>query len=228
MKYLELFTATVQDEPPENLTYHQYICFPNVLQKHFNATHGYAGFNIFDQRLADELRDRSGIVEIFQGYGTLDANNFEYKNTSLTIEDWEFFLDIIHLLILNKYILIDQIPSESKELFDLYWYHPGSCYFPGPARENLWEKCGVKSDHSDPWTLVTGGRYSAEPPQDWYIVLFPNISEDKSLLRYHSTVRARGPSAVRLLPKGWITQVKNLGNYQIGNSVDEPLLSESA
>ena len=106
MKYLELFTAMVQDEPPENLTYCWYICFPNVLQKHFNATHRYAGFNIFDQRLVDELRDGSRIVETFQGYRTLDTNNFEYKNITLTIEDWEFFLDIIHLPILNKYIPI--------------------------------------------------------------------------------------------------------------------------
>ncbi len=214
MKYLELFTAMVQNKPPENLTYQQYICFPNILQKHFNTTHRYAGFNIFDQKLADELRDRSGIVETFQGYGTLDTDNFKYKNTTLTIEDWEFFLDVIHLPILNKYIPIDRIPSESEELFDLYWYHLGSCYFPGPARENLWERCGVKLDHSDPRMLVAVGRYSAEPPQDWYIILFLNISEDKSPLRYYSTVRAKGPSAVRLLPKGWITQVEYQGNYQ--------------
>ncbi len=158
----------------------------------------------------------------------MDADNFEYKNTTLIIEDWEFFLDVIHLPILNKYIPIDQLPNELEELFDLYWYHPGSCYFPGPARENLWEKCGVKLDHMDLWTLVTVGRYSAEPPHNWYIVLFPNVSKDESLLRYHSAVRAKGPSAVRLLPKGWISQVEHLGNYRIGNSVDTTLLSESA
>ena len=61
--------------------------------------------------------------------------------------------------------------------------------------------------------LVAVGRYSAEPLQDWYIILFPNISEDESPLRYRSTVRAKGPSAVRLLPKGWITQVEQQGNY---------------
>ena len=104
---MELFTATVQEEPPENLTYHRYLCFPNVLQKHFHATQGYTGFNIFDQRLADELQDRLGIIEMFQGYRTLDADNFEYKNTALMIEDWEFFLDVIHLPILNKYIPIN-------------------------------------------------------------------------------------------------------------------------
>ncbi len=32
------------------------------------------------------------------------------------------------------------------------------------------------------------------------------------------------------MPKGWVTQVENQGNYKLGNSVDEPepLLSESA
>ncbi len=81
----------------------------------------------------DEFRDRSGVVETFQGYGTLDADNFDYKHTSLTREDWEFFLDIIYLLIINEYIPINQILTKAEELFDLYWYHPGSCYFPGPA-----------------------------------------------------------------------------------------------
>ncbi len=55
----------------------------------------------------DEFRDRSGLVEMFQGYGTLDADNFDFKNTALSIEDWEFFLDVIYLLILNKYIPIN-------------------------------------------------------------------------------------------------------------------------
>ena len=76
--------------------------------------------------------------------------------------------------------------------------------------------------------LVTVGRHSVEPPQDWYIVLFLHVSEEESPLRYRNTARAKGTSAVRLLPKGWITQVENQGNYQLGNSVDEPPLSESA
>ena len=92
----------------------------------------------------------------------------------------------------------------------------------------MWEKCGVKLDCTDLQTLVAVGRYSAEPPHDWYIVLFPNVSKDESPLRYHSAVRVKGPSSVRLLPKGWISQVEHLGNYQIGNSVDVTLLSESA
>ena len=95
------------------------------------------------------------------------------------------------------------------------------------------KKCGVKVNHGDSWTLVTVGRHSAEPPQDWYIVLFPNIEEEESLLRYHSTVRDRRLAAVRLLPKGWVTQVENQGNYKLGNLVDtpyelKPSLSESA
>ena len=65
MKYLELFTATVRDEPPESLMYHRYICFPEGLQTFYNTTHRYAGFNIYDQKLADEFRDRSGVVETF-------------------------------------------------------------------------------------------------------------------------------------------------------------------
>ncbi len=90
--------------------------------------------------------------------------------------------------------------------------------------------CRVKSDHGDPWILVAVGRHSAEPPQDWYIALFPHISEDESLLQYHDTVRVRGTAALKLLPKGWVTQVENQGNYKLGNSVDKPelLLSESA
>ena len=76
--------------------------------------------------------------------------------------------------------------------------------------------------------LVAVGRHSVEPPQDWYIVLFLHVSEEESPLRYRNTARAKGTSAVRLLPKGWITQVENQGNYQLGNSVDEPPLSESA
>ena len=163
----------------------------------------------------DEFRDRSGLVEMFQGYGTLDADNFDFKNTALSIEDWEFFLDIIYLPIINKYILINRIPTESEELFDLYCYYPGSCYFPGPARENLFANCGVKSDHGDPWTLVAVGRHSAEAPQDWYTVLFSHVSEEDSPLRHCDTARANGMSAVKLLPRGWVTQVENQGNYQL-------------
>ncbi len=133
MKYLELLTATVREEPPENLMYHRYIYFPEGLQACYNTTHRYAGFNIYDQRLVDKFRDRSGVVETFQGYGTLDADNFNYKHTALPREDWEFFLDIIYLPIINKYIPINRISTEAEEVFDLYWYHPGSCYFPGPA-----------------------------------------------------------------------------------------------
>ena len=76
--------------------------------------------------------------------------------------------------------------------------------------------------------LVAVGRHSVEPPQDWYIVLFLRMSEEESSLRYHNTARARGTSAVRLLPKGSIILVENQGNYQLGNSVDELSLSESA
>ena len=188
MKYLELFTATVREELPENLTYHRCICYPVGLQDAYHETDGYTGFNIYDQRLANEFRDRTGIVETFQGYRTLDADNFDFKSTAINREDWEFFLDITYLPILNKYILINQILAEAEKVFDLYWYHPGSCYFPGPAREKLWKKCGVKVDHGDSWTLVPVGRHSAEPPQDWYVVLFPNVEEVESLLRYHATV----------------------------------------
>ncbi len=166
-------------------------------------------------------------METFQAYKTLNTTIFKHKNTALTIEDWELFLNVIHLPILDKYIPISRIPSELVIFFDLYWYYPGSCYFPGPARDNLLKKCGVKADCGDPWTLVTVGRHSAEPPKDWYIVLFPHISEEESPLRYHNTTRAKGKSAVKLLPKGWITQVENQGTYQLGNSVDEPSLSES-
>ena len=68
----------------------------------------------------DEFRDRSGVVEMFQGYRTLDADNFDYKHTALTREDWEFFLDIIYLPIINKYIPINWILTEAEELFDLF------------------------------------------------------------------------------------------------------------
>ncbi len=70
MKYLELFTASVRDELPENLMYHRY--HPANLQNKYFETEGYAGFNIFDQRLADKFNDRTGLVETFQGYRTLD------------------------------------------------------------------------------------------------------------------------------------------------------------
>ncbi len=73
----------------------------------------------------------------------------------------------------------------------------------------MWEKCGVKLDCTDLQTLVTVGRYSVEPPHDWYIVLFPKVSKDESPLRYHNAVRAKGPSAVRLLLRGWISQVEH-------------------
>ncbi len=94
----------------------------------------------------------------------------------------------------------------------------------------MFTNCGAKSDHGDPWTLVAVGRHSAEPPQDWYIVLFLHMSEEDSPLRHRDTARAKGMSAVKLLPRGWVTQVEYQGNYQLGNSADKPelLLSESA
>ncbi len=132
MKYLELFTATVREEPPENLMYHRYICYPVGLQDTYHETDSYAGFNIYDHSLADKFRDRTGVVETFQGYRTLDADNFDFKLTALDRDAWEFFLDVTYLPILNKYIPINQISAEAEKVFDLYWYHPGSCYFLGP------------------------------------------------------------------------------------------------
>ncbi len=161
MKYLELLTATVRNEPCENIAYCRYICYPVGLQATYHLSDSYTSFHIYDQRLADEFRDRSGVVEMFQGYRTLDADNFDFKLMALTREDWEFFLDITYLPVLKKYIPINQILAEAEGLFDLYWYHPGSCYFPGPAQENLWTKCGVEADCGDPQTLVRVGRHSA-------------------------------------------------------------------
>ncbi len=124
--------TVVREELPENLMYHRYICYPAGLQDTYCETDSYSGFNIYDQRLADEFRDRTGLVETFQRYGTLDIDNFDYKSTALNRDDWEFFLDISYFPILNKYIPINQISAEAEKVFDLYWYYPGSCYFPGP------------------------------------------------------------------------------------------------
>ena len=158
MKYLELFTATVRDNPPESLTYCRYFCYPVGLQDKYLETNGYADFNIDDQKLADEFIQRTGLVEMFQGYGTLDEDHFEYKLTTLDREDWEFFLNLYYLPQIDKYIPINQIPSEAEaEALDLYWYHPGSHYYPRPITDNLLKKCEVKVDHGDPRTLVPVG-----------------------------------------------------------------------
>ncbi len=46
MKYLDLLTATVRDDPPEDLTYQRYLCYPLKHQFQHRDTEGYAGFNI--------------------------------------------------------------------------------------------------------------------------------------------------------------------------------------
>ena len=107
MKYLELFTATVRDDPPKSLTYHRYLCYPVGLQDKYFETNGYAGFNIYDQKLANKFIQGTGLVETFQGYGTLDKDHFEYKLTALNRDNWEFFLDLYYLPLVDKYILIN-------------------------------------------------------------------------------------------------------------------------
>ncbi len=68
------------------------------------------------------------------------------------------------------------------------------------------------------------GQHSTELPKDWYLVLFPNVDEvdeNESPLKFQPTVRDKRLAVVRLLPKGWATQVENQGNYKLGNSVDQ-------
>ena len=87
----------MRDDPPEDITYHRYYCYPLSLQNKHHETNGYAGFNIYDQKLADEFNEKTGLVETFQGYGMLDKGNFDYKLTCLKREEWEFFLDLYYL-----------------------------------------------------------------------------------------------------------------------------------
>ncbi len=121
------------------------------------------------------------------------------------------------LPIIGSYIPVKRLAEKVEEALNLYWYHPGNCYKPGPITESFLEKFQVKLDCGNSRTLVGRGRQSEQPPKDWYITVFPHILPDDSPLSFRGIVCT---NKVQYLPNGWLSQVEECSDYNLGRSVD--------
>ncbi len=123
------------------------------------------------------------MIEAFQGYFLPDSEIFDPKETEFTQEEWEFWLDVVYLQKINCYVPLNRVLDKVEDILDLYWYHPGLCYAPGPITQRFLDKCCVKFHCNNECTLVGGDQKSAKPPKDWFTTLFPDIEPDESPFR---------------------------------------------